>query len=206
MASAHCVSYNQVFRHGAAGVAHLKLTDPAGFTWKAGGPGAYAAPAAGEHGVPPLSLPVSSSVAPLPSLLAVATPFTLRREGLEGVEPASSALIAKVAAKRNLHLAHTEDELRYLAFIGAEANVGGENMDHILVKDPPGKAALLEEFLHGTQYRLGIIKGSGDIAFAEWHVKDFMVRHSKLLGLGEEDVAILKTLRDRDYNILKGIS
>jgi hypothetical protein len=83
--------------------------------------------------------------------------------------------------------------------------VGGEEMNHILVKHPPSKAALLEEFLHGTQYRLGMVKGIRDVAFAEWHVKDFMIRHCKLLALGAEDVAVLKTLRKRDYNIWKGI-
>jgi hypothetical protein len=128
------------------------------------------------------------------------------REGAEGVEIASAALIAKVAVRRNLHFASTPDELRYLDYIGAEANVGGEKMDHILMKDPPSKAALLEEFLHGTQHKLGMLKGVGDTAFAEWHVKDFMVRHRKLLGLGDEDVAILETLRDRDYQILKSIA
>ncbi|RPD50480.1 hypothetical protein DNI29_02730 [Hymenobacter sediminis] len=79
-------------------------------------------------------------------------------------------------------------------------------MDHILMKDPPSKAALLEEFLHGTQYALGLLKGPHDIPFAEWHVKDFMVRHCKFLGLGVEDVAILKQLRDRDYQAWKSIS
>ena len=86
------------------------------------------------------------------------------------------------------------------------ASVGGENMEHILVKDPPSKAALLEEFLHGTQHKLGMVKGLGDVAFAEWHVKDFMVRHQKILGLGEADVAILQVSRERDYRALKGLS
>lgn len=54
--------------------------------------------------------------------------------------------------------------------------------------------------------KLGMLKGVGDTAFAEWHVKDFMVRHRKLLGLGDQDVAILETLRDRDYQILKSIA
>ena len=42
------------------------------------------------------------------------------------------------------------EELRYPDYMDAEANVGGSDMTHILVREDPGKAALLEEFLHGT--------------------------------------------------------
>lgn len=87
------------------------------------------------------------------------------------------------------------EEARYLDFIGAEANVGGETMSHILLRPNPGKAAALEAFLHGTQHRLGIIDRMG-INGAETHVKDFMIRHRKLLGLGDEDVDILRQLMD----------
>lgn len=41
---------------------------------------------------------------------------------------------------------------------GWEANVGGENLIHILVRENPSKAALLEEFLHGTQAKTGVIE------------------------------------------------
>lgn len=53
------------------------------------------------------------------------------------------------------------EEARYLDFMGAEANAGGETMSHILLRPNPGKAAALEEFLHGTQHRLGIIDRMG---------------------------------------------
>ena len=65
----------------------------------------------------------------------------------------------------------------------------------------PGKAAVLEEFLHGTQFRLGLIDRLSP-AGAEAHVKDFMIRHQSLLGLGPEDVHILKVLRERDLKVL----
>jgi hypothetical protein len=197
------VSYQEVFaagnEQGGAYQVFLTLSDPDGWNLVAGGPASlFVPPAPREHGLPgTTALSGTSSLPP---------PLVLMREGAEGVEAASADLIAKVAARRNLHFASTPDELRYLDYIGAEANVGGEKMDHILMKDPPSKAALLEEFLHGTQHKLGMLKGVGDTAFAEWHVKDFMVRHRKLLGLGDEDVAILETLRDRDYQILKGIA
>jgi len=74
------------------------------------------------------------------------------------------------------------DELRYLNAMGAEANVGGPGHLHILLRENPSKAAALEEFLHGTQSRLGIIDRLGP-AGAEAHVESFMLRHKKLLGL-----------------------
>lgn len=85
------------------------------------------------------------------------------------------------------------EELRYLNSIGAEANVGGERMTHILLRQNPSKVAALEEFLHGTQQHLGIIEKYG-FQGAERHVKEFMIRHRGLLGLGDEDVQILRQL------------
>lgn len=87
--------------------------------------------------------------------------------------------------------------MRYLDYMGAEANVGGPGMTHILVRENPGKAAVLEEFLHGTQFKLGIIARLGTRG-AEAHVKDFMVRHQIMLGLSAEDVDMLRTLRGRE--------
>lgn len=66
--------------------------------------------------------------------------------------------------------------------MGAEANVGGAGHCDILLRERPTKAAALEEFLHGTQDKLGIIDRLG-IEGAEDHVSSFMERHAKLLGL-----------------------
>ena len=95
------------------------------------------------------------------------------------------------------------DEPRCLDYVGAEANVGGPGMTDILVKGNPGKAAVLEEFLHGTQSRLGVIDRLGP-ARADCHVKDFMMRHRSMLGLCDEDVEILCVPRDRDVAGLEG--
>lgn len=71
--------------------------------------------------------------------------------------------------------------------------MGGPNMDHILLRPNPSKAAALEEFLHGTQHERGYLGPAG----AETHVKDFMINHQKLLGLSDEDVERLIQLRDK---------
>lgn len=116
---------------------------------------------------------------------------------LNSVERASPELLDAIRAKgRTIKIVQEgSEEARYLDFIGAEANVGGETMTHILLRTNPGKAAALEEFLHGTQHRLGIIKRLG-VNGSETHVKDFMIRHRRLLGLGDEDVDILRQLMD----------
>lgn len=86
-----------------------------------------------------------------------------------------------------------------LDYFGAEASVSGINNSSILLRQNPSKAAALEEFLHGTQARLGIVDRLGTSGFgsAESHVKDFMIRHKSLLGLGEQDVEILKILKEK---------
>jgi phage terminase large subunit-like protein len=114
-----------------------------------------------------------------------------------GVERASPELLAAVQRHGRTIQIVTEgaEELRYLNYIGAEANVGGETMSHILLRANPSKAAVLEEFLHGTQFRLGIVQRLG-VQGAETHVKSFMIRHSRMLGLGEADVAALRQLME----------
>jgi hypothetical protein len=74
------------------------------------------------------------------------------------------------------------EELRYLNVMGAEANVGGPKLLDILLRENPSKVAALEEFLHGTQSRLGIIDRLG-VQGAESHMESFLERHRKLLGL-----------------------
>jgi RHS repeat-associated protein len=116
---------------------------------------------------------------------------------LMGVEKASLELLENVSKKRTVQIAKEgSEDMRYLDYIGAEANVGGANMDHILLRPNPSKAAVLEEFLHGTQWKLGIIQKYGT-GYAESHVKDFMIRHQKILGLSDADVQILKTLKNK---------
>ncbi|HEH7780609.1 TPA: hypothetical protein SHY22_003947 [Escherichia coli] len=83
-----------------------------------------------------------------------------------------------------------------LEHFGAEASVLDMT---IIVRSNPSKAAILEEFLHGTQEKLGLAEKLGryGLGSAETHVKDFMIRHKKILGLSDEDVAILKILKDK---------
>ena len=54
-----------------------------------------------------------------------------------------------------------------------------------------------EEFLHGTQNRLGVIDRLG-MHGAEKHVKKFMVRHATMMKLSSADVEILVELLGED--------
>jgi hypothetical protein len=121
--------------------------------------------------------------------------FNSAEGGLRATEPASAELLARVRSKgRRINFALPgSDELRYLDYMHANANVGGEKMTHILRRQDPRKVEVLEEFLHGTQKRIGLIDRVG-VEAAEHHVKEFMIRHQKLLGISPEEVEILKKM------------
>jgi hypothetical protein len=85
------------------------------------------------------------------------------------------------------------EELRLLDAMSANANVGGELLVHILLREEPRVIEVWEEFLHGTQKKCGIIERLG-IREAEIHVKRFMIRHRRLIGIWDGDIRILEAL------------
>jgi hypothetical protein len=85
------------------------------------------------------------------------------------------------------------EELRFLDAFGANANAGGKDRTHLILRVDPRTIEVWEEFLHGTQDRLKIIARLGEVG-AEIHVKEWMIRHRRLLRLADEDVAILRRL------------
>jgi hypothetical protein len=114
---------------------------------------------------------------------------------LRTTEVASEELLRAVEGKgRTITYALPgSEELRYLDYMGANANVGGPTMTEILLRQNPTKVEVLEEFLHGTQNRLGIIDEVG-VQGAELHVKRFMLRQQRLLGISPEDAKILQEM------------
>ena len=120
--------------------------------------------------------------------------FLFSSNELAGVERASEELLQRVGQKRAITFADEgSDAFRFLEFRNAEAAAFGEQ--DIILRLNPSKAAVLEEFLHGTQQRLGLIDRIGRSA-AERHVKDFMIRHRKLLGISPEDTVLLQKLME----------
>lgn len=79
--------------------------------------------------------------------------------------------------------------------LGKEAAVliSTDMPDLIQLKVGAPKIAALEEFLHGTQFRNPYLSEL-PIAIREIHVKDFMIRHQKMLGLSENDLSVLRVL------------
>jgi large repetitive protein len=114
---------------------------------------------------------------------------------LRGIDAADEALLRAVERKGRVLVFATEgsEELRYLRFMNAHANVGGENLTHIVLKEDSRKIEILEEFLHGTQKRIGLVESLG-VHGAEVHVKEFMIRHRRLLGLSDADVNVLRLM------------
>jgi hypothetical protein len=94
------------------------------------------------------------------------------------------------------------EDLAALDKYGKEASSVGM---HILLRENPNKIAALEEFLHGTQQKLGFFSGPDALLReqAEVHVKDFMIRHSRLLGLGENDLKVLESLKEIEIEALR---
>ena len=91
------------------------------------------------------------------------------------------------------------DEEGLLNYFKANASVNISErtgkLENIIVRPDVRKIEIMEEFLHGTQEKLGIIEKLGDHA-AEIHVKNFMIRHKKMLGLSDNDIEALVKLRD----------
>lgn len=79
--------------------------------------------------------------------------------------------------------------------LGKEAAVliSSDLPDLIQLKVGAPKIAALEEFLHGTQFRNSALSEL-PVPIKEVHVKDFMIRHHKMLGLSENDLAVLREL------------
>lgn len=75
----------------------------------------------------------------------------------------------------------------------ANANVGGPTLTHLILRLDARKVEVIEEFLHGTQYRIGLF-GRMTPFEAEVHVKRFMIRHSTLLRISTEDLLIINAM------------
>lgn len=71
-----------------------------------------------------------------------------------------------------------------------------EDGHEIVLPANPRKIQAIEEFLHSTQCKIGLLDDPEiPRQVAEVHVKDFMLRHSKMLGLTENDVQVMQWLK-----------
>ena len=122
---------------------------------------------------------------------------------IRGDTVASEELLQSIEKKGKTIVFATlgSDEARLLDFFGANASVNTSNINHIIVRPDVLKIEILEEFLHGTQHKLGILKRLGNYK-SEIHVKEFMIRHKKILGLSNKDIEALIIMKN---SYIKGL-
>jgi hypothetical protein len=106
--------------------------------------------------------------------------------GPRGTERASEALLNAMRRRREMFQGADADA--YLRAMKANGSCATPT-DMVLFTDARTIEAW-EEFLHGTQLRLRLEEKYG-LAELEVTVKGFMIRHRRLLGLIDEDVAWL---------------
>lgn len=125
------------------------------------------------------------------------------------LQRSSPELLKNMEAKGRTFVMATEgsEELAYMQAMHVNGIASGANKTEIWLKENPFKIASLEEFLHGTQARHGWFECMPE-EIAEFKVKDFMIRHRKMLGLDENDCAVLRIMRQREkeYAIRRGFS
>lgn len=122
-------------------------------------------------------------------------------ESLRCLEMASRELLDRLRQgnrrgghrRRIVHAEPDSEELRYLSAMRANANAGGPTLTHLVLRVDARKVEVLEEFLHGTQFRCGLL-GRMNLIEAEIHVKRFMMRHCKLLGISPEDFDVIRRM------------
>jgi len=114
---------------------------------------------------------------------------------LRGRELASAKLLEAIRKKKRVIVIATpgSEELRLLKFFNANANVGGEDLRHIILQEDARRIEVIEEFLHGVQMQIGFLDRHNDVD-AEIHVKEFMIRHRRLLKLNDDDVRTLESM------------
>src|SRR5438105_13766562 len=82
----------------------------------------------------------------------------LQPELARGIELAPGSLLERIRSKRRVIAFALPDsaELRYLDIMRANANCGGAELRHIILRSEPRKIEAIEEFLHGTHVRNGL--------------------------------------------------
>ena len=92
------------------------------------------------------------------------------------------------------------DDLARLKATGASGSFIMTDQDEMIMTLPeqPNKIAALEEFLHGTQTKLGTTQRLS----AEIEVKEFMLRHANMLGLSENDSIVLQAMKNQEIERL----
>ena len=154
-------------------------------------------------GAPFSNLSLTNTIKPTPSydLHRKLTSKSLN----ELAKPIDQALIQKIQDKGwTINIARKgSDDYRYLIKYNIDASINTGVPKHILIKEGAPKSALLEEYLHGTQLKLGLLEKYESVQALEVHVKDFMLRHTEILGINNpHDIKLLQQLKIEEIHRL----
>ncbi|NLG51699.1 MAG: hypothetical protein GX552_16465 [Chloroflexi bacterium] len=110
----------------------------------------------------------------------------LFNDGARATEVADPALLRKLGS-RGYVIDQSPEIVRYLDSRGANAGTFLNN--DLLLRPGARKLEVLEEYLHNVQHRIGLTNKltPGATGGLEMHVKDFMLRHRRLLGISDAD-------------------
>lgn len=114
------------------------------------------------------------------------------------LQAASDELLKAISDKGiPIRFATSEQELGHLSSVNASAVYRIlEDGHEIVLPANPRKIQAIEEFLHSTQRKIGLLDDHEiPRQIAEVHVKDFMLRHSRILGLTDNDVQVMQWLK-----------
>lgn len=113
------------------------------------------------------------------------------RQGVRASELASNSLIRKLEA-RGFAVDQSDEVVQYLESRGA--NAGTFLNRDLMLKPDARRVEVLEEYLHNVQHRIGLMGKYtlGATGGLEIHVKDFMLRHRRLLGIHDADATWLE--------------
>ncbi|MCX8139015.1 MAG: hypothetical protein N3E46_04980 [Gemmataceae bacterium] len=117
-------------------------------------------------------------------------PRGLLNEGARATELANEALLNKLRA-RGYTIDQSAEVQRYLDQRGANAATF-LNKD-LLLRPDARKIEALEEYLHNVQQDIGLLNKMTP-AQMEIHVKEFMLRHKKMLGISDADGSVAQEL------------
>lgn len=114
-------------------------------------------------------------------------------EGARGTELAEERLLDKLRA-RGCTVDQSAETQRYLDYRRANAATFLEK--DLLLRPDARKIEVLEEYLHNVQRDIGLMDKMTP-AQLEIHVKDFMLRHSRMLAISVADAQWLTTWLDK---------
>jgi hypothetical protein len=128
-----------------------------------------------------------------PAAKQLVAPKGLLNEGARATELADEALLNKLRV-RGFTIDQSAEIQRYLDYRKANAATFLEK--DLLLRPDARKIEVLEEYLHNVQKDIGLMNKMTP-AQMEVHVKEFMLRHKKMLGISEADAQWLKNWLDK---------